>query len=277
MNETLESANTSLRKTGNDLSERITQLITDTKEQLDQAEETQQQKLDGHLKESNVIWQNASAVHEEAFTKKLSDFEASATKLRSDQTTEYDNLVTKLEELEGTIRESIERATGYGLFHSFQTRQLAIAKEKVFWARALLVAVIVSLIASGAFIWSLHYVKEYNAAFYLKLSISIPLIYAIAFCNVQYSRERRLEEEYAFKSNISISLDPYQRLVRELVKDDKEEFAKYTAFVIDSIDKVFTSPTKVIFDDPGGDVSSVQKLLKSVGDMIEPLVKALKR
>src|SRR5438874_3995807 len=52
------------------------------------------------------------------------------------------------------------------------------------------------LVASGFFIWSLQFVQTYNAAFYLKLSISVPLIYAIAFCNVQYSRERRLEEEY---------------------------------------------------------------------------------
>jgi hypothetical protein len=275
--EALEESTASLLKTEKDFGDRISQLITNTKDQLDQAEETQQAKLDGQLEESNVIWQNASTVHEETFNKKLSDFEASARELRSDQTAEYDKLVEKLEELEGTIRESIQRATGYGLFHSFQTRQLAIAKEKKFWSQALLVAVVASLCASGVFIWSLQYVKEYNAAFYLKLSISIPLIYAIAFCNVQYSRERRLEEEYAFKSNISISLDPYQRLVRELVKDDKEEFAKYTAFVIDSISKVFTSPTKVIFDDQGGDVSSVQKLLKSVGDLIEPLVKALKK
>jgi len=234
--ETLEETTASLDKTGKALSDRISQLTADTKERLERAEETQQEKLDGHIEESNVIWQNASTAHDETFNKKLLDFDASAIKLRNDQTTEYDKLVTKLEELEGTIRESIQRATGYSLFHSFQTRQLAIAKEKKFWSRALFFAVLASLAASAIFIWSLRYVKEYNAAFYLKLAISIPLIYAIAFCNVQYSRERRLEEEYAFKSNISISLDPYQRLVRQLVEEDKpEEVAKYTAFVIDSI------------------------------------------
>ena len=83
-----------------------------------------------------------------------------------------------------------------------------------------------SLCASGIFIWSLQYVHEYNAAFFLKLSISIPLIYGIAFCNVQYARERRLEEEYAFKSNISISLDPYQKLVGGLVDTGGDVFAR---------------------------------------------------
>lgn len=60
--------------------------------------------------------------------------------------------------------------------------------------------------ASGFFIYSLQVVQVYNAAFYLKLSISIPLIYAIAFCNLQYSLERKLEEEYAFKSSVSSPL-----------------------------------------------------------------------
>ena len=119
--------------------------------------------------------------------------------------------------------------------------------------------------------------QVYNAAFYLKLSISIPLVYAIAFCNVQYSRERRLEEEYAFKSSISISLDPYQRLVGELVDKTKpEEISKYTAFIIDSVTKVFTSPTGQIFEAPG-DRTSAEKLIKTLGDFIEPLLKAMKK
>jgi hypothetical protein len=137
--------------------------------------------------------------------------------------------------------------------------------------------VALSLVLSVVFIWSLRYVKAYNPAFYLKLSISIPLIYGIAFCNVQYSRERRLEEEYAFKSNISISLDPYQKLVGSLVDKTKpEELSKYTAFLIDSVTRVFTSPTEHIFEE-SGDKNSTEKLLKALGDFIEPLLKALKK
>jgi DNA repair exonuclease SbcCD ATPase subunit len=276
--EKLDTTNASLQQTGEALDHRVTQLATDTKARLDQAESTQETKLDGQLKESKALSQNAITAFENVCKTRLEEFQTNVDKLKGEQSTKFQGLVDNLDELEGRIRGSIERATGYGLFHSFQKRQLDIEKEKKFWSRALLASVVTSLIASLVFIISLHWVKEYNAAFYLKLSISIPLIYAIAFCNVQYSRERRLEEEYAFKSNISISLDPYQRLVRQLVEDDKpEEVAKYTAFVIDSINKVFTSPTKVIFDDPAADVGSVQKLLKSVGDLVEPLVKALKK
>ena len=181
--------------------------------------------------------------------------------------------------LEGRIRESIERATGYSLFHSFQKRQIDLAHSKRIWAVALACAVGISVVASGWFIWSLQYVLAYNAAFYLKLSISLPLIYAIAFCSIQYGRERRLEEEYAFKSSISISLDPYQKLVASLVDtQNPEELSKYTAFVIESVNRVFTSPTERIFDEPtGGDRNAADKVIKAVGDLIEPLAKAIKR
>jgi len=38
---------------------------------------------------------------------------------------------------------------------------------------------------------------------------------------LQYSRERRLEEEYAFKASISVSLNPYKDLVQAIIKEDK--------------------------------------------------------
>lgn len=142
----------------------------------------------------------------------------------------------------------------------------------------LALAVGVSLFASTAFIISLHWVTTYNAAFYLKLSISIPLAYAIAFCSIQYSRERRLEEEYAFKSNVSISLDPYQRLVAQLINKDKpEEVAKHADFVIDSVSRVFTSPTENVFDGAKKETGSApEKVIGAVTDFAKPLVDAIK-
>jgi hypothetical protein len=278
VSEALTEAKSGIESSGADLDSRVTKFVDDSEVRLTDAESTHKSKLEIALKESAANSTKAIATFKESALVKLSDIQTEHDVLTKVQTDRFSALVDNLEELEGRIRESIERATGYGLFHSFQTRQLAIAAEKTFWSRALFCAVFVSLLASVGFIISLHWVKTYNAAFYLKLSISIPLIYAIAFCNVQYSRERRLEEEYAFKSNISISLDPYQRLVRQLVDQEKpEEVAKYTAFVIESVNKVFTSPTTTIFDDKGTDVSGVQKLLKSLGDLIDPLVKALKK
>jgi hypothetical protein len=169
----------------------------------------------------------------------------------NDKTTE---LIERLGGLENAIKVQIEKATGFTLFHSFQKRQEQLKSAKNFWGTVIGCLVIVSI---GLSVWIMSNHQTFDVAFYLKLSISIPLIYAISFSTVQYSRERKLEEEYAFKSNISISLDPYQEMVSRLMKFDgadpeyaKVEQAKFTAFIIDAITKVFTSPTERVFDSP---------------------------
>jgi hypothetical protein len=80
-------------------------------------------------------------------------------------------------------------------------------------------------------------------------------------------------------SILSISLDPYQRLVKQLVNDQKpEELAKYTQFVIDSVNRVFASPTERIFDEHHREKgTSPEKLLKGLREFLEPLLAVLKK
>ena len=211
----------------------------------------------------------------------LADFKANFEELEATSEANIDRhnqsaktLTDELAELEGRIRTSIERATGYTLFHSFQKRQQDLQRSKLWWIGGLLVCIGVSVCLSWFFIHSLGGMHEVNALFFMKLSISLPLIFAITFCSVQYSKERRLEEEYAFKSNISISLEPYQKLVSGLIdEDNSEEKAKYTAFIIASINKVFTSPTGLVFDTEEKDGTTANNLLKTAGNVAETLVK----
>lgn len=187
---------------------------------------------------------------------------------------ETENLISNLKTLEDQIKLQIQKATGFSLFHSFQTRQEALGKSKKFWAVALAILVAISI---GLTIYVIRTTNDINVAFYIKLSLSLPIIYAIAFCTVQYSRERKLEEEYAFKSNISISLIPYQELVAKLVDGNQPtEQEKYTAFIIDSISKVFTSPTDKIFQDEVKQKGLTDKAIKQLTRLLEPVIKALK-
>jgi hypothetical protein len=233
------------------------------------------------------------ATHDTTFSDQLQEFVTKSDAAmqafieKSDQSVssgkeELNRLVGELDELEGRIRKAIERATGFTLFHAFQERQLQISKAKDFWARALALCVVVAVIASGALIYWYSDQMQITLPFLLKLSFSIPLIYAIAFCNLQYSRERKLEEEYAFKSSVSISLEPYQKLVGSLVDNsNKDDLSKYTEFIIQSINRVFTSPTEPIFEGSKREKTSTEKIIKAVGGAIEttikPLIDGLKR
>lgn len=267
--ETTSRVDTSIstsQQVSSDLKGEVSQLVSDTREILADSQTAHEKHLAEHFAEQVRQIQT--------LTSQLQANSDAAIKHNDDETK---RITDELAELNGRIRESIERATGYTLFHSFQKRQLDLAKSKGFWARALAGAVLVSIGAAAYLIYMLSAAPQYGPAFYLKLSISIPLVYAIAFCSVQYSRERRLEEEYAFKSAISISLEPYQKLVAQLVdKGQPEEISKYTAFIIESVNRVFTSPTGHVFEDDNKATSSPQ-LIKALGEFTEPLIKALKK
>jgi hypothetical protein len=267
------ATNTTLVTTTNTLKTEATTLST----ALQAAEQTRTERAQSQLKLSSDSF-TAAATDLDAQYKKLSEEAMSrSNELIAKNDTETKRLTEELDRLEGFIREKIQLATNYQLFHSFQTRQFAIEKGKMFWVWALAACVAVSICLSIWLIIYLPYVKVFNVAFYMKLSISLPIIFAITFCSLQYSHERRLEEEYAFKSNISISLDPYRKLVEDLIDSNNlEEKAKYTTFIISSIDKVFTSPLTPV-PDHSEDTNAVEKLLKALGGVVDPVAKLLKK
>ena len=208
------------------------------------------------------------------YRKTITAVEEDASKAVIDNKEKTNALISTLTALEDQIKEQLQKATGVSLFHTFGTRQGLLNSSTKWWLKALTVLVIVSV---GLPVYVLKTSTGMDMAFFLKLSMSLPLIYAFTFCTLQYSRERKLEEEYAFKSNISISLVPYKELVEKLVTGGlPEERQKYTEFIIDSISKVFTSPTERIFDHEKKQKGSNPDVLKQLSGLVETIGKATK-
>ena len=67
---------------------------------------------------------------------------------------------------------------------------------KKFWGNALALSVVVLLVVVGHFVYTLPFVTAYDAAFYTRLSIAIPLTWAIGFYGFRYSRERKRAREF---------------------------------------------------------------------------------
>lgn len=191
----------------------------------------------------------------------------SSVELNNTQTT---TLINELVKLEAQIKEQLQNVTGYSLFHSFQTRKDLMVKSKNFWLIVLTAILGIAIYVGWTLVKSMEgqTLDAMGVAFYLKLSLSIPLLFAISFSTIQYSRERRLEEEYAFKSNISISLIPYQELVEKLVDvKDPEQRKEYANFIISTINKIFTSPTDEIFKDKKSKGMIDEKSLKFISQI----------
>ena len=186
-----------------------------------------------------------------------------------------DVLIDELAKLKDQIGEQIQQATGFQLFGAFQSRQNEIAKSKNRWVWAIAALVVIS---AGVTIWIAHEAQYYsvsNFAFWVKLSLTVPLGFALTFCTVQYSRERRLEEEYAFKSSISVSLNPYRELIQSIVEKGGADLSKYTDFVIDSVRNVFTPPTDKVFEHEKKS-GLTEKTFKQTAEIIGSAVKAAK-
>lgn len=155
-------------------------------------------------------------------------------------------IVSRNEELQGTIKEHLRRAVGASLFSAFDMRRRGLSKGKWLWAGVMLL----SVGAGGTLSWwlanSLGAGPGVEPAFFVKLSAVIPVTFAIIFSAKQYSNERRTEEEYAFKSAISVSLEPYKDLLHRMKEGGHEA---ESAFVQDLLMEVFDNPVKRIYLD----------------------------
>lgn len=202
---------------------------------------------------------------------KMTTTSEDAKKNVNDNKAATDVLISTLQELENQIKDQLQKATGHSLFHSFQKRKETLVVSKWIWSGALLLLLCCAALWSY---WLSSNTAQLDTAFYLRLSLSLPLIFAITFCATQYSHERKLEEEYAFKSNISISLIPYKELVEKIISTEKpEEKEKYASFIIESINNVFTSPTGKVFDHKENQKGLSDKALKQLISIIEPILK----
>lgn len=144
------------------------------------------------------------------------------------------------------IKEQLELATGESLFHTFSQRKKDLETSQTHWLLGLLLSILLFILFSIWLINELSHLDLKNVNWFfdviLKFSASAPLVYLIAFLTDRYTKERRLLEEYAFKSTISLALKPYFDLVSELQVDSREK-----DFLIKSIENIFATPTDKVF------------------------------
>lgn len=237
-----------------------------------EALESYYQKIEDNEKKLNKVVADAAA----AVKKNDEEAKSLATMLKADATNTINKnnedtnaLVERLVLIEDDIREKLEKATGVTLFEAFGKRQADIKKGLPVW---LYVSGVVLVMSAAYSVWLLLTVGDVGTSFYVKLGFSLTFFAAIAFTLRQYGRERRLEEEYAFKAAISVSLAAYRGLVEQaLEKLTPEERSEYATFLTRAVGTIFDPPTERVFGDRRSRGPSDSKVIASVAETIKPI------
>lgn len=182
--------------------------------------------------------------------------------------TETEELLEKNNEQSEKISDLLQKAAAGSLFNSFNVRKQEFEGAAKFW-RLMVGASIVILVVGAAYIaWLAQRSEVLSYAFLLKFSVSLPVIYWLIFSTRQYTKNKRLEEEYAFKSAISLSLEAY----RDLIKKESGEPTKQEVvpFITEAVEKIFSSPSVSISKHPHKEDSDLtesilDKLLQLIG------------
>lgn len=218
------------------------------------------------------------------FFLKIEEHHTKTTKFIRDTEDKITEFMTNTEAIISTnktqqqeIDNQLKKAVGASLFHAFAERKKDLAPASWGWLVIIILSVIgmsfisydiindftksVSHIDSvkniGKSIFDknsteliLKNVENLNTHIswmwvFLKMTLLFPLIYLISFATTRYGKERRLIEEYAFKSTISLALTPYADLIKKI--EDEGADSKYRDFLISSIENIFSVPIDKAF------------------------------
>jgi hypothetical protein len=162
----------------------------------------------------------------------------------SEFSTKTDEIVTKNETLQTKINSLLEGANAGELYKAFNSRKKDIEESlnKWFWgivAINIFLVFFTLLIINGSEFLGIKPLSAttMDAAFYLKLFISIPLLFLDWFIIRQYNQRKDLAEKYAFKSVLSLSLLAYN----EMMVDHKDNQISLE-FISSTVDKIYQSP-----------------------------------
>jgi len=182
-----------------------------------------------------------------------------ATELFGKRTEE---ILTKNEGFQSEIKQHLERAVGVSLFKAFDHRRRSLRTSKWIWAGILMLAVGAVVGLSIWVVWSLN--SQPDAMVIMRLAIMAPAIFLLAFSASQYAKERKAEEEYAFKSTISVSLRPYYDLVDSIRKEDAASDIPYLEALITEV-----------FDNPVARIHSKDRPSRPEQSLVNSIIKCM--
>lgn len=202
-------------------------------------------------------------------TANINSLQATADKSVEAYTKRSEEIVKANEGLIEQIKLSLQKAVGVSLFTAFDNRRTTLAAGTVLWSKVLCGATVTAIVFAWWFVENLHEIQ--TPLLLARLTIAIPITFLIIFSAKQYANERRAEEEYAFKSAISVSLESYRDLLERMRRDGMDiDFARTLLL------EIFDNPVRRLYSDHIDKKSNRKKAgQKEEQSLIQDLAKKL--
>ncbi|MBU1557782.1 hypothetical protein KKC45_02365 [Patescibacteria group bacterium] len=171
--------------------------------------------------------------------------------LTEEAKTTIDTLKDETEKIHDLSLDQLGVISNEKLSNSFDKVKNDLRDDNKKWFRWLFGTSVVLLLAViGVVIWQVEQRDTiFEISFLVKLALTSPIIFFEFFVNREYSRSKKLIEEYEFKASIARSFEAYKEIIEDLFADQPGvEYQTKLNFILESIGQLYSSPMKNIKD-----------------------------
>ena len=242
------------KETADDNLEAITNSMNESKsnEKLITSFANKVQERDKRLSELEVLT--------EENTKKLVTYE-----------TERQNILDESKKLIESAKIALNYKTAEGISASFQV-QYENANNKNVFGSWIFGAIVCLLLTIGLGIWILQNVPNDMVILFARISLlPLPIIGAI-FCANQYTKQKNIIEDYAYKMVLAKSIVGFSEQLKKNGTENNEEYIHYIKTALEEIHKDPLRKRTGSTKDAGID----QTNLTQIGELVEKITKLIK-
>lgn len=174
-----------------------------------------------------------------------------------------------IDEIEGRIDTLLNGAVAASLDRNFTERKDELERAAKMWAGTTFTAIITLIVGAYLIFGNITQSGGFGAATISRVTLLIPLLVGVWFTSKNYSRKRRLMEEYAFKSTMAQTLEPSRKVLESQESFDDTD-AQLAEFMLVSMGQMFTNPSGIVEngsttkEDDATNIETVMDLAKRI-------------
>ncbi|TKX80267.1 hypothetical protein [Halorubrum sp. SD626R] len=219
--------------------------------QMDQLLEEREQAITERNKESRSLREQTEELKEE--------YQSELGKIK-EKRKNAEEIEERLSNLEDTASDLLDRTTSSALGEQFAERKKELETPLRGWKIASALSIFLLLGASWIIYTDIGSSTGGITSNITKIGLLLPISVAVWFCVSNYTRQKRLIEEYEFKARMAISLVGFREALDNELDGNSDELI--AEFMINTMENIYTNPQDNInSDEENPDPQSTQTAL----------------